>query len=180
MRAGFLVLETSGGPAAPPSSSAGTLRPGALGSALSLQSIAAATASQPPSIHGYTSDADADTNAAPTAPSSAPLLQPTLPRVGPFLALLAAARAHLLALLSKSKRGEAPAYLLRERWDGGLQTKNPYGRSKDPFAAVVPGKTRKWKELYGVGFDWALAECVGAGLVECFDTGTVGLGVRRA
>ena len=174
MRAGFLVLETSAGAAPPPSST--MLNSGALGSALSLQSLASAAAAASATPRERGSEAS---TAATAPPSSSPTLQPSLPRTGPFLALLTAARTHFLSLLTKSKRGEAPAYLLRERWDGGIQTKNPYGRSKDPFAVVLPGRTRKWKELYGVGFDWVLAECVGAGLVECFDTGTVGLGVRK-
>ena len=102
----------------------------------------------------------------------------SLPNIGSYLKLLQSAREHLLGLLSKSRYSEAPLYLLKERWDGGISTKNPYGRSKDPFKMILPGKTKKWKEFYGLNFDWVLAECLGGGLIELFNTRSVGLGVR--
>ncbi|MCJ1387795.1 hypothetical protein MMC18_000638 [Xylographa bjoerkii] len=108
-------------------------------------------------------------------------LQLALPSTGAFLKLLNEARVHLLSILSKSKFKEAPLYLLRERWDGGVETADQalkssnYGRS---FAAILPGRTRKWKHFYGLRFDWVLEECAGAGLVEVFETGSVGRGVR--
>jgi hypothetical protein len=43
---------------------------------------------------------------------------------------------------------------------------------------LLPGKTKKWKALYGLDFDWALQECLGAGLIEVFETKSVGHGVR--
>ncbi len=46
--------------------------------------------------------------------------------------------------------------------------------------ASAPGRTKKWKEFYGLNFDWLLAEAAGAGLVELFETGSVGRGVRLA
>ena len=102
----------------------------------------------------------------------------SLPNIGAYLKLVEGARSHLLFLLSKSKYNEAPLYLLRERWDGGISTKNPYGRSKDPFEQVLPAKIKKWKDFYGLNFDWVLAECLGGGLIEVFNTRSVGLGVR--
>ena len=105
-------------------------------------------------------------------------LKLSLPNTGPFLKLVEGARSHLITLLSKSKYNEAPLYLLKERWNGGVSTKTPYGRSKDPFNPVTPAKTRKWKDLYGISFDWVLAECLGGGLIEVFNTRSVGLGVR--
>jgi hypothetical protein len=105
-------------------------------------------------------------------------LRLTLPSTGAYLKLVHGARSALVAMLAKAKYQEAPLYLLRERWDGNVGTKAVYGRSKDPFAQALPGKIRKWKEFYGVRFDWVLAECLGAGLVEVFETGSVGLGVR--
>lgn len=102
----------------------------------------------------------------------------TLPSTGAYLKLVQGARAALVSMLAKTKYREAPLYLLRERWDGNVGTRAAYGRSKDPFAQILPGKIRKWKEFYGVRFDWVLAECLGAGLVEVFETGSVGLGVR--
>ena len=52
-------------------------------------------------------------------------LQLSLPNTGSFLKLLTSARSHLMSLLSKSKYNEAPLYLLRERWDGGVAADGP-------------------------------------------------------
>ena len=105
-------------------------------------------------------------------------LRMSLPNVGSFLKLVQGAQEHLMNLLAKSKYREAPLYLIKERWDGGIFTKTPYGRSKDPFKMINPGKTRKWKDFHGLQFDWVLAECLGRGLIELFNTRSVGLGVR--
>lgn len=108
-------------------------------------------------------------------------LQLSLPNTGSFLKLLTSARSHLMSLLSKSKYNEAPLDLLRERWDGGVATDDPVARSmsfKCQFTGVLPGRTRKWMQFYGLKFDWVLAECFGAGLVEVFETGSVGRSVR--
>ena len=108
--------------------------------------------------------------------------RPSLPNTGVFLKLVNGATEHLLHLLSKSKHSEAPMSLLRERWDGGVATagavRKATGYNKDPFAEVLPGRTKKWKQFYGLKFEWVLAECLGAGLLEVFETGTVGKGVR--
>lgn len=119
---------------------------------------------------GLKAPANSDTKAAN--------LKLSMPNTGSYLKLVEGARSHLLGLLSKSKYNEAPLYLLKERWNGGVSTKNPYGRSKDPFRLIVPAKTRKWKDFYGLNFDWVLAECLGGGLIEVFNTRSVGLGVR--
>ena len=106
-------------------------------------------------------------------------LQLSLPSTGPFLKLLTSARSHMISLLSKSKYSEAPETLLRERWNGGVVTDGRRSKSGGSvFAELLPGRTRKWKQFYGLRFDWVLAECVGAGLVEVFETGSVGRGVR--
>jgi len=105
----------------------------------------------------------------------------SIPNIGPYLRLLNAARAHLLALLSKSKYSESPLDLLRERWDGAVDSEGRVSvakRIRGDFSGVLPGKTKKWKDLYGLSFDWVLEECVGAGLMELFETRSVGLGVR--
>lgn len=104
-----------------------------------------------------------------------------LPATGPFLKLLSSARAHLLSLLSKSKYREAPETLLHQRWDGGIATENDASiarRNRGEFDGVLPGRTRKWKQFSGISFEWILGECVGAGLVEVFNTGSVGRGIR--
>ena len=105
----------------------------------------------------------------------------SVPNIGPYLRLLAAGRAHLLELLGGSKYKEAPLYLLRERWDGAVDSDNRVSTAKrirGEFSGVLPAKTKKWKNLYGLSFDWALEECLGAGLIELFETRSVGFGVR--
>lgn len=64
---------------------------------------------------------------------------------------------------------------------GGFLASGPpseTGERIGPGKRVLPGHTRKWKQFSGLRFQWVLEECLGAGLVECFDTGAVGLGVR--
>ena len=108
-------------------------------------------------------------------------LQMSLPGMGPFLRFLTAARSHFVILISKSRFQELPLYLLRERWDGGISADDPAAEAKKyrrEFAGVLPAHTRKWKQFHGLSFDWILAECLGAGLVEVFETGTLGRAVR--
>lgn len=105
----------------------------------------------------------------------------SVPNIGPYLRLLAAGRVHLLELLGKSKYKESPLYLLRERWDGAIDSDNRVSTAKrirGEFSGVMPAKTKKWKDLQGLNFDWVLEECLGAGLIELFETRSVGLGVR--
>jgi len=103
-----------------------------------------------------------------------------LPTTGPFLKLLANARAHLLSLLSKSKFREAPESLLRQRWDGGIAADDAASTARHNRGefGVLPGRTRKWKQFQGMSFEWILGECVGAGMLEVFDTRSIGRGVR--
>lgn len=105
----------------------------------------------------------------------------SLPNTGVYLRLLHEARAHLLELLGRSKYREAPLYVLRERWDGGIDSGTKASNAKrvrGEFTGILPGKTKKWKQLYGLNFDWILEECLGAGLVQLFDTSSVGYGIR--
>ncbi|KAL9603398.1 MAG: hypothetical protein Q9179_002203 [Wetmoreana sp. 5 TL-2023] len=110
-----------------------------------------------------------------------PDLQISLPNTGSYLRLLGSARAHLLSLIHKSRFREIPICLLRERWDGGIASDDPAGEAKKmrgEFVGVLPARTRKWKLFHGVAFEWVLAEAMGAGMLECFETGSVGRGVR--
>ena len=71
--------------------------------------------------------------------------------------------------------------LLRHRWDGGVAGQDPISqakRARGEFAGVLPGATRKWRTYHGLRFEWVLGECVAAGLLELFETGTIGRGVR--
>ncbi|OGE52563.1 hypothetical protein PENARI_c010G08961 [Penicillium arizonense] len=105
----------------------------------------------------------------------------SLPNTGTYLRLLGSGRAHLLALLRRSASGEVPLGLLKDRWDGAVETEKSFHlakRARGEFAGILPGKTKKWKELYGMRFRWALEEALGAGLAEIFETGSVGPGIR--
>jgi hypothetical protein len=71
--------------------------------------------------------------------------------------------------------------ILRERWDGGVPSGDGGMRTKKAsgeFTGILPGRTKKWKQFWGMRLEWILEECVGAGLVECFQTRSVGIGVR--
>jgi hypothetical protein len=95
--------------------------------------------------------------------------------------LLVDARNHLLSIIKKTKFKETPLDMLRERWDGGVVTsaeQSERKKARGEFAGVLPGRTKKWKQFYGIRFEWILEECVGAGLVELFETGSVGRAVR--
>ncbi|KAI0966332.1 serine-threonine protein kinase 19-domain-containing protein [Xylaria arbuscula] len=105
------------------------------------------------------------------------------PGAGSFLKLVSTALDHLLSLLGKSKFREATESVLKERWDGGIakieEARHAAAKkARGEFAGVLPGQTRKWRQFYGLTFDWILQEAVGAGLVEVFETRSVGRGVR--
>jgi hypothetical protein len=106
----------------------------------------------------------------------------SLPSTGLYLKLLTEARMHLVFLLKQlsPRHREATLDILREKWDGNVpgDALSAQKRMRGEWAGVLPGKTRRWREYYGLEFDWVLAECVGSGLVELFDTGAVGVAVR--
>ncbi|KAI1356685.1 serine-threonine protein kinase 19-domain-containing protein [Xylaria sp. FL0043] len=106
-----------------------------------------------------------------------------VPGAGAFLKLVSTALDHLVSLLGKSRFREAPESVLRERWDGGIakieEARHAAAKkARGEFAGVLPGQTRKWRQFYGLTFDWVLQEAVGAGLIEVFETRSVGRGVR--
>ncbi|KAL2126842.1 hypothetical protein VTI74DRAFT_138 [Chaetomium olivicolor] len=104
-----------------------------------------------------------------------------VPGSGMFIKLVSAALEHLEELLRKTQYREMPESDLRERWDGGVVGDSEIAMAKKArgeFVGVVPGKTKKWKEFQGLSFDWVLREAVGAGLVEVFETRSVGRAVR--
>ncbi|KAL5391432.1 hypothetical protein DPSP01_001300 [Paraphaeosphaeria sporulosa] len=105
----------------------------------------------------------------------------SLPNTGSHTKLIVEARTHFLSLLKRSKYREAPLDLLRERWDGGILGKEEIAdkkKARGEFAGILPGRTKKWKQFHGLRFEWILEECVGAGLVELFETGSVGKAAR--
>lgn len=104
-----------------------------------------------------------------------------VPGNGAFLKLVSAALAHLTSILAKTPYKECPETMLKERWDGGIakdEARFAAKKERREFAGILPGGTRKWKEFYGLSFEWVLHEAVGAGLIEVFDTRSVGRGVR--
>ena len=108
-------------------------------------------------------------------------LQLSLPGTGVFLNLVLAARQHLVSIVRKTRFQEVPTYLLKERWDGGISSDDSASKAKKyrgEFAGVLPARTQKWKKFYGMTFEWVLAECLGANLIEQFETGSVGKAVR--
>ena len=107
----------------------------------------------------------------------------SLPHTGMHIKLLVDARNHLLSILKRSKSKAAPLDVLRERWDGGVAgtgnvEREERKRARREFVGVLPGRTKKWKQFFGMRFEWVLEECVGAGLVELFETGSVGRAAR--
>ena len=105
-----------------------------------------------------------------------------LPGTGIYLKLLVAARQHLLHILKSisPRHREATMEILKEKWEGNTPSDplNRLKRERGEWGGVLPGKTKRWREFYGMRFDCVLAECVGSGLVELFDTGAVGMAVR--
>lgn len=105
----------------------------------------------------------------------------SLPNTGSHIKLLVEARTHFINILKKTKYKEAPLDVLREKWDGGIVSRDEVAEKKKArgeFAGILPGRTKKWRQFYGLRFEWILEECVGAGLVELFETGSVGTAVR--
>ncbi|KAF2717176.1 hypothetical protein K431DRAFT_233744 [Polychaeton citri CBS 116435] len=106
----------------------------------------------------------------------------SLPNTGPYLKLLTEARHHLLFLLKQMspRHREATLDLLKEKWEGNIAN-DPASKAKrmrGEWNGKLPGQTRKWRDFYGLQFEWVLEECIGAGLVEVFNTGSVGLAAR--
>jgi hypothetical protein len=105
----------------------------------------------------------------------------SLPNTGTHIKLLVDARNHLISIVKKTKYKEMPLDFLREKWDGGIivhGAREGRKKAKGEFAGVLPGRTKKWKTFYGMRFEWVLEECVGAGLLEVFETGSVGKAAR--
>ncbi|KAJ9155927.1 Serine-threonine protein kinase protein [Coniochaeta hoffmannii] len=118
--------------------------------------------------------------AAATGGVSGEGLSLAVPGNGTFLKLVSNALAHLTGLLEKAKYKEMPETSLKEKWDGGVAS-DAAGlakRARGEFVGILPGRTKKWKDFYGLSFEWVLLEAIGLGLVEVFDTRSVGNGVR--
>ena len=178
MHAGFLTAATPSGGATEIFSTPGEA---SRGTATSLNSISRAASGSLGAVGGQGAVHAAGGSGGGVRNLGAAELTLSIPGAGSFLKLVAAARLHLVSLLSKSRYREAPQALLKERWEGGVEVGDAgttARRNRGEFDGVLPGRTRKWKTFYGIGFDWIIGECVGAGLVEVFETGSVGRGIR--
>ncbi|CAK7566054.1 MAG: hypothetical protein SEPTF4163_003987 [Sporothrix epigloea] len=103
----------------------------------------------------------------------------SIPGHGTFVKLVSGALNYLIGIVARTPRRETLETSLRERWNAGGSVAKRKGREGFDILKRVPlSRSKKWKEFYGMNFDWVLAEAVGAGLVELFDTGSVGRGVR--
>jgi hypothetical protein len=91
---------------------------------------------------------------------SGPGLRIAIPGHGPYLKLAEAALSWLRTALGRTRWREAPEGWLRERFEGG----GLYGT--------------RWKELWGLEWEWVIGLAVGLGTVEVFSTRSVGRGVR--
>lgn len=83
-----------------------------------------------------------------------------IPNHGPYLKLVRGTVDWVREALGRTRFGEAPEAWLRERFEGG----GLYGT--------------RWKEFWGIEWAWVMGEAVGLGVVELFETGSVGRGVR--
>ena len=95
-----------------------------------------------------------------SAQAAAAQFRLAVPGHGRYLKLADAAVDWLREALGRTKWGEGPESWLRERLEGG----GLYGA--------------RWKEFWGVEWEWVLGQAVGLGVVEVFETGSVGRGVR--
>lgn len=87
-------------------------------------------------------------------------LKIAIPGHGRYLKLAAAGVEWVREMLGRTKWGECPESWLKERFEGG----GLYGP--------------RWKDFWGVEWAWVLGEAVGLGMVEVFETRSVGKGVR--
>ncbi|KAL6869268.1 hypothetical protein ACO1O0_000592 [Amphichorda felina] len=92
--------------------------------------------------------------------SSSTDLKIAIPGHGRYLKLAAAGIDWIREALGRTKWGECPESWLKERFEGG----GLYGP--------------RWKEFWGVEWEWVLGEAMGLGVVEMFETKSVGRGVR--
>lgn len=83
-----------------------------------------------------------------------------VPGHGRHLKLVEGSADWLREALGRTKWGEGPESWLKERFEGG----GLYGT--------------RWKEFWGVEWQWVIGEAVGLGIVEAFETGSVGRGIR--
>ena len=127
----------------------------------------------------------------PSRPGAIVTLSLSLPSTGSHIKLVTSTLTHLLSLITKGTSHhhqkptsfhEIPISILRERWNGSVADADSQThqakRYRGEFAGVLPARTKKWKMFYGMRCEWVIDEAVGRGLIERFQTGSVGEGVR--
>ncbi|KAL8764032.1 MAG: hypothetical protein Q9184_000320 [Pyrenodesmia sp. 2 TL-2023] len=179
-RAGFL---TSSAPSASSQDAIGGLHTASMAASTSIITISKAASGSLAAVGGEGALVEAGLSPSlrqsSTQSNGLSILQLALPNMGPYLRLLSTARIHLISLIRKSSFREIPLYLLRERWDALNDDATAQAKkSRGEFAGVLPARTKKWRQFSGLSFEWVLAECVGSGAVELFETGSVGMAVR--
>ncbi|PNY29324.1 Uncharacterized protein TCAP_00759 [Tolypocladium capitatum] len=98
---------------------------------------------------------------ASSASSASSFFRISVPGHGRYLKLAeGAAVAWLRDALGRTRWGEGPESWVRERFEGGGL------------------RGARWRQFWGVEWEWVLGQAVGLGVVEVFDTGSVGRGVR--
>lgn len=102
--------------------------------------------------------ASASSSSSSTATSSS--FRISLPGHGRYLKLAEGAVDWVREALGKTAWGEGPEDWLRERFAGG----GLYGT--------------RWDDFWGLEWQWLAGQAVGLGIVEMFETGSVGRGVR--
>ncbi|RCI15425.1 hypothetical protein L249_3462 [Ophiocordyceps polyrhachis-furcata BCC 54312] len=95
-----------------------------------------------------------------TTTTTTTLLRLSLPGLGRYLKLGSEAVDWLREALGKTRWGEGPESWLKERFEAGGLT------------------GMRWREFRGVDWEWMVGLAVGLGVVEVFETGAVGRGVR--
>ncbi|KAK4129484.1 hypothetical protein N657DRAFT_77717 [Parathielavia appendiculata] len=180
VRAGFLTAVNGGG---------GSLglraRPEERYAMISLESVSRAAAGSVAAAGGegvlHAAGGTGVRGMAGPVPAGSSEFNVAVPGSGVFVKLVSAALEHLGELLRKTQYREMPESDLREKWDGGIVGESQVAQAKKArgeFTGVMPGRTKKWKELQGLAFNWVLQEAVGAGLVEVLETRSVGRAVR--
>ena len=101
-----------------------------------------------------------------------------MPHLARYVNLVQASVSHFLSLVPKASR-EAVLHGMREKWVVGGAISRALGRTrKGPSSVVALHKQHRWRELFGIEFDFVLREALGKGLITLFETGSVGQGIR--
>ncbi|KAL5621535.1 hypothetical protein BROUX41_006435 [Berkeleyomyces rouxiae] len=99
-----------------------------------------------------------------------------VPGQGALLRVVDAAVRALVDMVARRPWREVVVADVRSWWDGatpGTENKRRRGERVDKEAAA-----RKWRDFYGLRFEWVLKEAVGEGALEVFETGSVGKAIR--